>query len=141
MHLSTKILLVFLALLLACHNKDDLDSFQDVDISDFNLQIEKGIRNQEQWAKTPYLIVNQLFGPQYNSEGYHTFILEQYENDSSLTIIVTQEGLLDDCVEGEKRIIEFKFSNGFWIISKMRLGIKCYEYRGGHTNYSGEGCS
>jgi len=141
MNIITKTLLITIALLSACGNKDDLDSFLDVDIAEFNQQIESGIQNREQWVETPYLIVNRLFGPQYNSEGHHTFILEQYEKDNSLTIILTQEGLLDDSVEGEKRIIDFRFDNGFWTITKMRLGIKCYEYRGGHTNYTGEGCS
>jgi len=112
-----------------------------VEIADFNQKIEKGVQHGEVWVDTPYLIVNQLFGPRYNSEGHQTFILEQYEIDNSLTVIVTQEGLLDDSVFGEKRIIEFKLENGRWTISKMRPGMKCHEYRGGHTNYSGERCS
>ena len=125
----------------ACDNQDDIDSFLEVDIADFNQRIEKGIQNKEPWVETPYLIVNKLFGPKYNSEGHQTFILEQYETDSSLTVIVTQEGLLDDSVAGEKRIIEFKFEIGLWTISKIRLGMKCHEYRAGHTNYSGKVCS
>lgn len=125
----------------ACEKKDDIGSFLEMDIADFNQKIEKGMQRKEGWVETPYLIVNQLFGPRYNSEGHQTFVFEQYKNNNSLTIIVTQEGLLDDSVFGEKRIIEFKFQNGRWSIDRMRLGMKCHEYRGGHTNYSGEACS
>jgi hypothetical protein len=141
MPIIRRIFLIALVLFSACENKDDIDSFLEVDTGEFNQQIRRGIQNSEAWVETPYLIVNQLFGPQYNSEGYETFILEQYENDSSLTVIVTREGLLDDSVAGEKRIIDFKFENGLWTIGKMRLGMKCYEHRGGHTNYSGDACS
>lgn len=125
----------------ACNTKDDIDSFLPIDVAEFNQKIENGRQQKEQWVQTPFLIVNQLFGPIYNSEGDQTFILEQYENDNSLTVIVTQEGLLDDSVAGEKRIILFKYENEAWIISKMTLGMKCHEYRGGHTNYSGAICS
>jgi hypothetical protein len=129
--------------LLACDNKDDIDSFLILDVAEYNDKIIKGRQDNQQWVETPYLIINQLFGPRYNSEGHQTFILEQYENDNdnSLTVIVTQEGLLDDSVAGEKRILEFKFENEVWTIIKMTLGMKCHEYRGGHTNYSGDVCS
>ncbi len=53
---------------------------------------------------------------------------------------VTQEGLLDDSVAGEKRIFEFKYINNTWTIASLKLGFKCYESRGGHTNYSGGMC-
>jgi hypothetical protein len=146
-HLSNRmktivgIFLVTCALVMSCDNKDNIDSFLEVDVAEFNQRIEKGVQHKESWVDTPYLIVNELFGPGYNSEGRQTFIFEQYEGESSLTVIVTHEGLLDDSVAGEKRIIEFKFDNEVWIIVKIRLGMKCHEYRGGHTNYSGDVCS
>lgn len=138
---SVQLFFLTFMLLLACDSKDDLDSFSDMNVDELNGEIDKGRRDKETWVETPYLIVNQLLGPRYNSEGHQTFIFEQYENDSTLTVIVTHEGLLDDSVAGEKRIIEFKFENGIWTILKMTLGMKCYEYRGGHTNYSGVPCS
>jgi hypothetical protein len=137
----SRLILLTSILLLACGNKDDIDSFLTIDVAEFNQKINKGRQDNQQWVETPYLIINELFGPRYNSEGHQTFILEQHENDSSLTVIVTHEGLLDDSVAGEKRIIEFKFENGLWIIVKMTLGMKCREHRGGHTNYSGDVCS
>lgn len=88
----SKLILLTSLLTLSCGNKDDIDSFLKVDFTDFNQRIKRGIDNNEEWVKTPLLIVNQLFGPTYNPEGYHTFIFEQYENDNSLTVIVTQEG-------------------------------------------------
>jgi hypothetical protein len=106
MQIILRIFFAILVLLSACDNKDDIDSFIEVDIVEFNQKIENGIPSREPWVETPYLIVNQLFGPQYNSEGHQIFILEQYENDCSLTVIVRHDGLLDDSVAGEKRIIE-----------------------------------
>lgn len=122
-----------------CGNRDDIDGFINVDVTDLNQKIKQGVQDKEAWVETPFLIVNKLFGPEYNSESRRTFIFEQYEQGNLLTVMVTQDGLPDDSVAGEKRIIEFNFVNGVWQLSKMRLGLKCRKHRG-HVNYSGEAC-
>jgi hypothetical protein len=135
--LLTAIAVLFLV---ACDSKDDIESFINLDAAELNQKIKEGSEQKEGWTETPLLIVNQLFGPVYNSEGHQTFIFEQYESDSSLTVIVASEGLLDDSVAGEKRIIKFKYINDQWTIEGIKLGFKCYEFRGGHVNYSGQVC-
>src|SRR5688572_8697332 len=113
-------LIIFAVFIGACTSKDDVDSFISEDIEEISKKIDDGRNGGDDWTKTPLLIINHLLGPEYNSEGHHTFIFEQYENDSSLTVIVTSEGLLDDSVAGEKRIIEFVYINEKWTIVSMK---------------------
>jgi len=58
-------------------------------------------------------------------------------NKATVTLIV--EGLLDDSVSGEQRIIDFEKKNNKWTIKQIRYGCKCHKGRG-HTNYSGGLC-
>jgi hypothetical protein len=62
------------------------------------------------------------------------------KSKNEITITLTHEGLEDDSVDGEKRIIEFEKINDLWTIKSIRLGFKCWKSRG-HTNYSGDLCS
>lgn len=134
-------LFIILLLLSSCGSQDDFSSFIPEDIDKYNNQIFSAIEIKEAWATTPYLIVGKLFGPQYLTEGNAGFALEQDEiSNEHVKVIVTQEGLLDDSVYGEKRIIEFKYKSNIWTIDKIKLGFKCHLKRG-QQNYSGEPCS
>src|SRR5450755_5063237 len=132
---------LFLVLLSACNPSDDIDSFKEEDISSYNHQINAGRIKQEPWTETPISILNKLLPPVYRSEGNGYYKIEIQKNSiDSFTVIVTQEGLLDDSVYGEKRLISFVQNNGVWIIKRVRVGFKCQNGRG-HKNYSGNVCS
>lgn len=128
-------------MLSSCSSGDDYSSFIPEDTDKYNNQIFSAIDVKEAWVATPYLIVGKLFSPEYRSEGHSRFALEQAEiSNEHVRIIVTQEGLLDDSVYGEKRIIEFKYKDNRWIIDNIQLGFKCQSGRG-QKKYSGEICS
>ena len=128
-------------MLSSCSSSDDYSSFIAEDTNKYNSQIVSATDGNEVWATTPYLIVGKLFGPEYRTEGNSGFALEQTEiSNEHVRIIVTQEGLLDDSVFGEKRIIEFRYKANGWTIDNIKLGFKCQSKRG-HQNYSGEPCS
>lgn len=130
-----------LILVVSCATGDDYDSFYAEDTKVFNEQIQSAILNKEPWIRTPLLIVNKFFGPQYQTEGNSMYALEQVERTNDfIKVIVTQEGFLEDEVYGEKRIIEFTYKDNNWIINSIRVGIRCQTDRG-HDNYTGSGCS
>lgn len=132
---------LFLVLVSACNTSDDIDSFKEEDIRSYNQQIETGRMKQESWTETPISILNKLLPPEYKSESNSYYKIEIQKNSiDSFTVIVTQEGLGDDSVFGEKRIISFVENKGVWIIKRVRVGFKCRNGRG-HKNYSGNVCS
>ena len=132
---------LFLIFFSSCNPSDDIDSFKDEDISSYNQQIEVGRMKQESWTETPISILNKLLPPVYRSEGNGYYKIEIQKNSiDSFMVTVTQEGLLDDSVFGEKRLISFVQNNGAWIIKRVRVGFKCQNGRG-HKNYSGNVCS
>ncbi|GAA0189319.1 hypothetical protein GCM10009122_49380 [Fulvivirga kasyanovii] len=124
----------------SCSNKDHLSSFIDEDHIVFNEKITKAAEDHLDWVYDPVSIVRTLF-PFHKTEGKSRLIIEQVmDSQDFTTIILTHEGILDDSVSGEKRIIELKRINGQWKIISIKLGFKCWENRG-HTYYSGELCS
>jgi hypothetical protein len=131
------IIAILLTTLLSCDN-DDTDSFINEDIKNYNDRISNGHLNKEQWTVDPILIVRELF----KSDDFERKIIIDFEGKSKdeIVITLTREGLEDDSVDGEKRIIEFEKENNLWTIRTIKLGFKCWKSRG-HTNYSGDLCS
>jgi hypothetical protein len=125
----------------ACTTADDLSSFRNENIDTYNKEIEEGNAKREHWTSNPLLIVHQLFVSNFNPEGKPYMNIEQrMDSIDHVTLTITQEGVIDDSVSGEKRVINFTLKNGRWIITHIRVGLKCHKNRG-HTYYSGEGCS
>ncbi len=127
-----------LAGLLSCDNKDDLESFITEDIKKYNDRITEWRTKGEIWTADPILITRELF--RYDDPERKTIIDFESRTADRVTVTLTQEGLSDDSVDGEKRIIEFEKVNDSWTIKQIRLGFKCWKSRG-HTNYSGHPCS
>lgn len=104
--MKQRALLFIISLLLvlsSCNSGEDYSSFISEDTDKYNSQISSAIDANEAWVTTPYQIVGKLFGPEYRTEGNSDFALEQVEvSNEHVRIIVTQEGLLDDSVYGEK---------------------------------------
>ncbi|MFD3002980.1 hypothetical protein ACFS7Z_21625 [Pontibacter toksunensis] len=139
-HRTDLLLISLLLVIYSCRSGNDYGSFIPENKDKYNSQISSATDSNEAWSTTPYLIVGKLFGPAYHTEGNLGFTLEQTEiSDEHISIIVTQEGLLDDSVYGEKRIIEFKYKANRWTIGSIKLGFKCQSGRG--QQYSGELCS
>lgn len=128
-----------LTLLCSCDSKDDFDSFKSIDTKKYNVLIKDGIERNEFWAKDPVTISHKLF----TNENYPRNLKIELDNSDQTYVTVTHtlEGPYDDAAEGEKRIITFEKTNDIWTIRELRIGQKCWKSRGGHTNYSGEGCS
>lgn len=127
-----------MTVLLSCDNKDDLKSFITEDIKKYNDRITEWRTSGEIRTTDPILITRELF--RYDDPERKTIIDFESKTVDRVTVTLTQEGLSDDSVDGEKRIIEFEKVNNSWTIKQIRLGFKCWKSRG-HTNYSGQPCS
>ncbi|MCA9779310.1 MAG: hypothetical protein KC800_21435 [Candidatus Eremiobacteraeota bacterium] len=56
-------------------------------------------------------------------------------------VTITEEGLLDDSVDGHRhRLTLHKTSEGYWVLDSAQRSWKCVSGRG-HTGYSCEPCS
>jgi len=131
-------IVTLLTSLACCGIPDDLDSFILEDTNRYNDRIGDWKANREKWLGDPILITRELF--RSDDPERKTIINLESKAIDRATVTLTQEGLSDDSVDGEKRIIEFQKGNGFWTIKQIRLGFKCWKSRG-HTNYSGDPCS
>ena len=133
------LLWTILTAIVSCDNhSDDFDSFISEDVETYNTRIKQWEEDGRRWVDDPIIITRQLFisdDPERN-----TIIQFESSLKDEVTITFTQEGLSDDSVDGEKRVIEFKRINGSWTVQTVKLGFKCWRTRG-HTNYSGETCS
>jgi hypothetical protein len=127
--------------LTACTPSDDLSEFRNENIEAYNKKIEEGNVKNENWTAKPLLIVHQLFVSGSNPEGKPYLMIEQkMDSADHVTLTITQEGVIDDSVSGEKRVINFTLKNGMWTITQIKVGFKCHRNRG-HTNYSGQPCN
>jgi len=124
----------------SCETKDDTDSFITEDVQRYNEKIKEAQRSADTWASDPGTITRQLFGDV--GEGTSLSLSVEYKNDDINTAMVTltAEGLADDSVYGEKRIITFAKKSGVWTIKDIRVGWRCQQGRG-HQNYAGKLCS
>jgi hypothetical protein len=125
----------------SCSPGDDTASFRNENIDGYNEEIQEGYAAGGEWCNDPLLIVHKLLLSKSNQEGNPYFKIEgKADAVNHMTLTVTQEGVMDDSVNGEKRIISFIFQNGKWRISQIKVGFKCFRNRG-HDNYSGQACS
>lgn len=129
---------VLLISFLSCSNKDDIESFMDVDVTKYNARISEWKATGEINTSDPILITRELF--RYDDPERKTIIDFETKTFDNVRITLTQEGLSDDSAYGEKRIIDLQQVNNNWIIQRIRLGFKCQKNRG-HTNYSGYLCN
>ena len=84
------------------------------------------------------MIVRQLF--RGDEPERRTSIGLETTGVDKVTVVLTQEGLADDSVYAEKRLVRFEKTDGIWKIVDVRVGFRCQKNRG-HDNYSGERCT
>jgi hypothetical protein len=125
---------------ISCSSKESISSLTPVSISEYNNRIVIGQQRKEPWSETPLTIINELFPPTYLGERGTDYFVKIQDIQGSIVATVTEEKLLDDSVEGEKRIVTFVKDHDRWLIKTIFIGYKCQKSRG-HQNYSGESCS
>ncbi len=114
---------------------DNIDSFIDVGVKPFNDRIVRAHEVGDTWVDDPRAIINTMFPSPDLTIEYHV----EKQRTNAITIVFTREGLYDDSIEGEKRIIELVKSDGLWQFRSIRLGFKCKQGRG-QQYYKGTFC-
>ena len=119
---------------------DDVSRFISVEPRSYNATIDDAGTRGANWTNLPFSIAANLFGPEVYTEGRIRYSIDYTQNQrETATITVTVEGSLDDSISAERRIIKFNKSGDKWLISDIRLGVKCQTGRG-HASFSGLPC-
>ncbi len=121
---------------------EDLEQKSQVmGFSNFNDQIGQARENGEDWTASPLTVALRFVGPEMNSRKKSVEVesLSGGEVFDRVLIVITEDGFLDDSVQGSKAIIRMEQQNGFWQISSAKKVWKCWENRG-HTDYSSDPC-
>lgn len=127
--LSTRTFLLVLLLLqiggAGCTRPDETAGFRDENPTPYNQQIERGRREQQAWTATPRQITLHLFEPESDEVNYLFTFEQSGQANGSRTVTLTQEGLLDDEVYGERRLFTFVEEQGGWVVKQVKVGFKC----------------
>ncbi|WP_426061044.1 hypothetical protein [Hymenobacter sp. B1770] len=120
-----------------CARGDETAGFRDENPTPYNQKIERGQRQRQAWTATPRQIIQHLFEPE-SDEGGDLFTFQQTRHvNGSRTVTITEEGLLDDEVYGERRVLTFVVKQGGWVVKQVKVG---YKFQKSDQAYSGQGC-
>ena len=116
---------LLLSLFTVCACNGGFESPKEVDPKELNGKINKGMQDSASWAKTPESIVKKLF-PQRSRKGENASysIREKGTGGEARRVTVTEEGLIDDEINGEKIILYFDREGDKWVITKMRHSVR-----------------
>lgn len=104
---------------------DGYESPVNQDVKEVNLKILEGINAKEEWTKTPQAIVKVLFPETVHNESNSIYKVEEKRlHNNSLRVVITQEGAIDDEVNGERTVLTFKVLNGKWLITEMTYAAR-----------------
>lgn len=114
---------------------------QNLDIASYNRTISNAARQNQAWVKSPMEVAVKLAGE--FTEMRNRLLEMQYpsaESNDSMTLIITNEGLLDDSVRAEKIIFDLrKDSRGVWSVNSAQKSWSCHQGRG-HQDFSAVPC-
>ncbi len=70
-------------------------------------------------------IARNLFPPITRPEGNLGYLIQtEYVDETHCTIMIKDEGVVDDEVCGEKKVISFEKSENGWLINAMTISLK-----------------
>jgi len=109
-------------------------SYKTVATSEFNRSVSRAASKGEAWVKDALLVALKFIGHPYEAPPECQLISRENESNPSPSksiIIVTEEGLWDDSVRGEKYKLELKKdTKGVWQVSKAGIAWRCLRGRG-----------
>lgn len=101
------------------------ESAKNVDFSIFNDSIRSAVTQQLRWTENPESIARNLFPPITRPEGNPGYLIQtEYVDETHCTIVIKDEGVVDDEVCGEKKVISFEKSENGWLINAMTISLK-----------------
>lgn len=138
MRLTHRLILLVLILgnISACAPTDETATFRVEAPAVYNHQIDRGWQQQESWTATPRQITEHLIGPPEKEAGPVTYQQLDHPN-GTVTLTVTEEGVLDDEIYGQRRVFTFILKDRRWTVQQVKVGYKCQP---DDQAYSGQGC-
>jgi hypothetical protein len=121
----------------SAYDETEKAAFQQVDFGGFNQEIEKAAAAGEAWVKMPTLVVARVLR-EFSEFRSRTIELSapNAEITDSLTVIVIDDGFMDDSVRGDKHKFELKTNEqGVWKFVSAGKSWRCQGGRG-HQDFS-----
>jgi len=115
--------------------------FESVDIAPYNRTIANAARRNRAWVKSSMQVAVRLAG-EISEIKTRTmeFNHSSAEDNTVMTLIITNDGLMDDSVEAERFVFDLKKdSHGVWRVNSGQKSWKCWQGRG-HTDFSAVPC-
>jgi hypothetical protein len=116
-------------------------TFEKLDIAPFNRMIANASRQNQAWVRSPMETAAKIAG-EFEEMGSRTIEMKYptAEGGDTMTVTVTNEGLLDDSVRAERFVFNLsKNANGVWRVDAAQKSWACRPNRG-HENFSAAPC-
>ena len=92
-------------------------------IQTLNEQITVQQSKGASWTNSPDDIARELFPPVLH-EGSRQYGISKSESQGGYRVSVTEEGPINDQIEGERRTLYFEESDGVWKITSLEYEVK-----------------
>ncbi|MBF9222596.1 hypothetical protein [Hymenobacter ruricola] len=135
---SIRIYLVALLLygaVTGCEWDEETASFRTEPLEPYFRQVIQG--RPQPWTTTPRRIAEHLLGPPSRKSGIVTY-QEVHHLNGVVTVIATQESVLDEEMYAVRRVFTFVSQRGQWSVQQVKVGYKC---RKSDRRYSGRSCA
>ena len=110
-------------------------------VAEYNSMIAKAAGQKEAWIRSVDQVVLKIAGG-FSETMQRTITFKAPSADAmdQVRVTVEDEGLLDDSVRGERKVIDLQMDDtGIWKVTSYSRTWKCWEGRG-HTGFSDEPC-
>jgi len=115
--------------------------FLPIDVREINETITKAAKNSESWVRSPMAIIARIAG-EFEELSFRQIEIESPggEGSTSLTVVITDDGFLDDSVRGEKKIYKLESDeSGVWKLLSGSKAWRCQPGRG-HPDWGTAPC-
>lgn len=111
---------------------------QTMSFSDFNQQVVVALAQSENWVQSPLHVALKFV--EADMETRKKDISIEKTGDNQATVIIEDDGYLDDSIRGGIVILRMAKSDNLWQIKKASQAWRCWQDRG-HQDYSTVPCS
>lgn len=133
---------VLLSQLLGCGSATPSQGARELPVQEFNAQVSAAHTDTEEtWTNSALQVALRFIGDHERIAHRSIEIHARPERFDTVTVVVTEEGLLDDSVDGHRyRLSLRRTPEGHWGIESAQKSRKCKPGRG-HQSYSNEPCN
>lgn len=116
--------------------------YENLDIARYNRTISNAARRNRAWVKSPMQVAVRLAGELKETKTRTMeFKYPSAEETNTMTLTITNEGLLDDSVRAERFVFDLrKNSRGVWTVNSAQKSWSCQQNRG-HQDFSAVPCN